>query len=169
MVLGSSIIKHINGRTVKQRSTKYLKVACYPGADTEKVCDHAEVELKYSVPEVAILHAGGNDLANGEKIDDIADNLAYLGIELKDRGVKRIAISGMTPRKDLKQQITDLNAELKNMCKNYNYDFINNNNIIYKNHLSYDQIHLNYKGVSILQGNYISYLKRTKMDNGGEQ
>jgi len=166
MLLGSSIIKHIHGGNVKQRSGKYLKVACYPGADTEKVCDHAEVELKYAVPETAILHAGGNDLANHDNIGDICDNLAYLGLELKDRGVKTIAISGMTPRKNLKTDIPLLNYELKKMCKTYGYDYINNNNITFKEHLSNDQVHLNYDGVKILQGNYISYLnKRTVVVN----
>ena len=145
---------------IKQRSGKYLKVCCFPGADTEKVSDHAEVELKYALPNVAILHAGGNDLANGDQIDDIVDHLSYLAVELKHRGVKRIAISAMVPRKDLKEDIPKLNAVLKAMCHTNGYDFINNSNIIYKYNLSDDKVHLNYKGVQLLQGNFISYLKR---------
>ena len=159
MLLGSSIIKHVRGASVKHQSGKYLKVACFPGADTEKVCDHAEVEIKYAVPEIAILHAGGNDLANGESIGNIVDNLAYLGLELKNSGSKTIAISGMVPRTDLKNEIPELNRELKKMCQIYGYDYINNNNIFYNWHLSDDLVHLNFKGVKVLQSNYISYLK----------
>ena len=47
------------------------------------MADHAEVELKYKLPEIAILHAGGNDLANGSTTDDIASNLSFLECELK--------------------------------------------------------------------------------------
>ena len=63
MILGSSIVKHVQGRKIKQNSGRYAKICSFPGADTEKVCDHAEVELKYSAPETVIVHAGGNDLA----------------------------------------------------------------------------------------------------------
>ena len=159
----------MRGGTVKHRSGKYLTVACYPGADTEKVCDHAEVELKYVKPEIAIVHGGGNDLANGVSIGNTVDNLAYLGLELMDSGVKQIVISSMVARKDLKEEIPRLNKELKKMCKIYGYHFINNNNIIYKYHVSDDKIHLNYKGVSLLQSNYISFLKGTKVNVGDGQ
>ena len=60
-----------------------MKVCSYLGADTEKVSDHAEVELKYAMPKVAILHAGGNDLANGDQTNHIVDNLSYLAGELR--------------------------------------------------------------------------------------
>ena len=56
MILGSSIVKHVQGRKIKQKSGIYAKVCSFPGADTEKVCDHAEVELKYSKPETVIIH-----------------------------------------------------------------------------------------------------------------
>ena len=44
VVLGVSIINHVNGRSV-QAHGKYLKVCSYSGACTEKIADHAEVEL----------------------------------------------------------------------------------------------------------------------------
>ena len=130
--------------------------------------------LKYTVPSVAILHAGGNDLANNINEEVIVENLAYLGCVFKSKGAKHIAISSMCPRINLKDEIPSLNRALSTMCKTYGYDFIDNSNIkyryrandgYYKSHLSYDRIHLNYDGVEILNSNFISYLKNLKVDN----
>jgi len=172
MMLGSSIIKHVKGGMINKRTGKRVKVCCYPGAGIEKVIDHAEVELKYQLPEVAIIHAGGNDVANGITLEHIIADTSYLGQELLARGVSRIAISGMTPRVDMKDSIPKLNQLFKKMCATNKFDFIDNSNIrysfkdpegYYKSHLSYDKIHLNYEGVEILESNYIRYLKGLKL------
>ena len=159
VVLGDSIIKHVKGRSAKISSGKFLKVCSYPGADTEKIADHAEVELKHLKTNTAIIHAGTNDLFAGTRGDNIADTIAYLGLELKDRGVKNIGISGMTPVQGQKWEILNLNHCLRLMCKAYKFDFIDNTNIIFQNHVSRDGTHLNYDGVDILTGNYARYLR----------
>ena len=160
MLLGSSIVKHVKGRAIKRKSGKYVKVCSFPGADTEKVCDHTEVELKYATPATAIIHAGGNDLAYGTSAEEAVDNIAYLGCELKDRGVKNIAISAMVPRYRLKNDIKHINVLLKGMCKSYQFDFISHHNIFYNNHICQDGVHLNYDGVGVLQSNYARYLRK---------
>jgi hypothetical protein len=165
MILGSSIIKHMRGGNIKKLSGKYSKVCCYPGAGSEKVADHAEVELKYSLPGIAILHCGGNDIANGLEIDEVVENVAYLGRELKNRGVKKVAVSGMIPRINLKEEIPKLNNALKDMCQKEGMDYISNKNIYYRWHLSKDKVHLNFDGVEILERNFIHYLKGLKLGN----
>jgi len=164
MILGSSIVRHVKGATIRKYSGQQTKVCCFPGAGYEKVADHAEVELKYCTPSVAILHVGGNDLANKIKPVEIAENLAYLGCELIKRGVKRIAVSGMTPRKNLKDAIAKLNRELISMCRTYDYDYIDNSNIWFRHHLANDQVHLNYDGVEILESNFIDYLSYVEVE-----
>lgn len=159
MILGSSIVRHVKGGTIRKYSGNQTKVCCFPGAGYEKLADHAEVELKYCMPTTAILHVGGNDLANKSDQQEVIENLEYLGCELKARGVKRIAISGLTPRKNLRKEILTLNRALATMCRNYGYDYIDNGNIWYRHHLAYDNIHLNYDGVEILESNYIEYLR----------
>jgi len=165
MILGSSIIKHVRGGQLKRDSGKYTKVCCYPGAGTEKVIDHAEVELKYALPEIAILHCGGNDIANKIEIDEVIDYLAYLGHELEERGVKKVAISSMVPRIHLRKEIPELNKAIKLMCQDEGFDFISNTNIFYNYHLSDDMVHLNYDGVKVLEQNFSSYLRSTKALN----
>jgi len=165
MILGSSIVKHVKGRTIKRNSGTYVKVCSYPGADTEKVCDHAEVELKYSAPKSVIIHASGNDLAYGTTADEAADNIAYLGLELIERGVKNIAVSSMTPRYKLKNEIENFNKLLKGMCRTYNFDYIGHKNISYNKHVCQDGVHLNFDGVEILSNNFASYLKDLTLGN----
>ena len=157
-------MRQVKRGTIKKYSNQRTKVCCFPGAGYEKIADHAEVELKYCVPKVAILHAGGNDLANKISTSEITENLAYLGCELINRGVKRIAISGMTPRRGMKAEIASLNKELASMCRTYGYDFIDNSNIWYKYHISWDNVHLNYEGVEILESNYIHYLSNVEYE-----
>ena len=136
MVLGSSIIKHVRGGRMRKICGKYSKICCYPGAGANKVIDHAEVELKYALPATAVIHCGGNDLANNISVNTTVDDIDYLGRELLNRGVKRVAISGMVPRIDLRQEIPELNKELKKMCQAKGYDYISNTNIYYNWHLS---------------------------------
>ena len=164
MVLGDSIVKHVKGGIIHKHSRKRAKICCFPGAGLEKVGDHAEVELKYMLPETAILHAGSNDIARGLDIKEIVSMTAWMGCELEHMGVKRIAVSAMTPRKDMKDDVPKANKLLKEMCRDYHFDFIDNSNISYKYHMAYDQIHLNYEGVEILELNYISYLKSQQLE-----
>ena len=132
MILGSSIIKHVRGGNIKKFSGNYSKVCSFPGAGSEKVTDHAEVELKYAMPKAAIIHCGGNDLANDLSIEEITNNIKHLGCEMKHRGVAHIAISSMVPRTDLREDIPALNDALRQMCSKKGFDYINNKNIYFK-------------------------------------
>lgn len=167
MVLGDSIVRHVKGGVIYKHGRKRTKVCCYPGAGLEKVGDHAEVELKYMLPETAILHAGSNDIARGVDLEEIVETTAWIGCELENRGVKRIAISAMTPRKGMKEEVPKINKLLKEMCRYYRFDYIDNSNINFKYHMAYDQVHLNYEGVEILELNYIDYLKNLHLEDDG--
>ena len=164
MVLGSSIVKHVRGGVIKHQSGIWSKICCFPGAGAEKITDHAEVELKYSLPETAIIHCGGNDLANGLEVIEIIENIHYLGGELKEQGVKNIAISGMVPRIYMQKSIPKLNNALRALSSRQGYNYIDNSNISFWWHLSEDGIHLNPDGVKLLERNYANYLKKTKME-----
>lgn len=163
ILLGDSIVKHIQGRQIKRRSGKYLKTCSFPGARTEKVADHADIELKYHQAKTAIIHAGCNDLFAKARADDIVDNIAYLGLELRDRGVKHVGISGLTPVDGMKWDILDFNHRLKCMCETYKFDYIDNTNIRLGSHVARDGTHLNFDGVDILTGNYASYLRNVEL------
>ena len=159
IVVGDSIIKQVKGRRIRNTAGKYLKVCSYPGATSAKITDHSDVELKYSSYKTAIIHAGSNDLFQNIRGDDIVQNIAHLGAEMKEKGVQNIAISGLTPIKSLKWQMLDLNHRLKQMCAATGFTFIDNGNINFFDHVCWDKTHLNFEGVNVLEGNFARYLK----------
>ena len=129
MVIGDSIVKNVKGGRIRRNCGKYTKICSFPGAIVEKIADHTEVELEWASPEVAILHAGVNDLLNKVKDEEIVDNRAYLVAEMMNRGVKKIAISSLTPKYGSRDMINNCNKLLKDMSLAYGYDYIDNSNI----------------------------------------
>ena len=123
------------------------------------------MELEWASPEVAILHAGVNDLLNKVKDEEIVDNLAYLGAEMMNRGVKKIAISSLTPKYGSRDMINNCNKLLKDMSRAYGYDYIDNSNIHFNWNLADDGLHLNPSGVEILEDNYARYLENVRVDD----
>ena len=101
-------------------------------------------------------------------VSEVADNLAYLALELKDRVVKKISLSSQIQRVNCKDKITKLNKAISNVCRTYKLDLIDNSNIKYsfrgkngeeRSHLTdSDYIHLNFEGIKILENNFKKYL-----------
>ena len=165
MVIGTSIVKHASGRNIKRATGRSTKVCSFSGANSKKVSEHSHIELKYFSPKTVIIHAGGNDLAEGKRSDDVLKQVSDLGHSLKEKGVKNIAVSAVTPRTKLKWEIKNLNHVLKNECRSQGFDFIPNSNISFYNHVCADGVHLNYDGVSILEGNFSNYLRNVELGN----
>ena len=163
IVLGSSIVKHIKGKLLKKKCNKRVKVCSFPGATTEKINDHTKVKLKYSAPTTAIVHAGGNDLADGTRADVAVENITAMCRDMREKGIQNIAVSSMTPRYRLKWDILNINHLLKHLCKSNNYHFIDNSNINYYDHVCDDGVHLNHDGVYMLTNNYSNYLKHVEL------
>ena len=59
LLVGTSIIKHVRGGTVKRKCGKRAKICSFPGASSEKVRKQTEIELEYFKPKIAIIHSGG--------------------------------------------------------------------------------------------------------------
>ena len=112
-----------------------------------------------------IIHAGGNDLSEGMREDEVIQNVISMGHELKDQGVKNIAISAMTPRSRMKWEMKNLNHLFKMECRIQGFHFIDNSNISFYNHICADGVHLNYDGVSFLTDNFSDYLKNVELEN----
>ena len=141
------------------------RVCSYPGATVEDVSGHASVEMRSKhrkQPDIAILHAGSNNLGKGETIHSITDDLTLAITQLRNNGVKNIALSGVTPRAG--HEVDGLNKRIKEVCKDFRIGFIDNSNILYQNHVSKDCLHLNSKGVDILQNNFIRWVKSVQLE-----
>ena len=77
----------------------------------------------------------------------------------KDKGVKNVFISGLIPSRKVEEHyISNLNNQLKEICKANTYIFIDNSNIT-ERHLWRDGIHLNDRGKYILANNVLDIFK----------
>ena len=158
-VFGDSITKRIATHTLstKIENGGIVKNRSHPGAISERLAKHVNIELEYGTPDIAIVHAGSNDLSDKIEIPKVVDNIQSIAYSCITAGTKTVLISGMTPRMHLRNEIPALNDALRKMCRENGLYFIDNGNILYgKMHMAYDRIHLNDKGREILIDNYSS-------------
>lgn len=142
-------------------------MCAYPGATVADVSAHALVELNSKHrkrPDIAIIHAGSNDLGKGNSVDTITDELALAVTQLRNVGLKNIALSGVTVRAGLQVEVDKLNKSIKEVCKNFQVSFIDNSNIKYKQHVSHDTVHLNAKGIEILERNLARWVNSFQVE-----
>ena len=165
LLAGTSIIKHVRGGQVKRKCGKRAKVCSFPGASSEKVRKQTEIELEYYKPKIAIIHSGGNDLAEQKRGDEIVKEISSMAQLMYDTGVRHIGVSAVTPRVGLAYEIQDLNFRLKNMCAIQGLNFIEHPNILFRNHVCHDGVHLNYEGVNILTNNFSNYLRSVGLED----
>ena len=118
------------------------------------------VELEYDIPDIAIVHVGSNDLANGVTPDKVVKNIKIIVEDLNSAGVRAVVISGLIGRKGLKREIQEVNSLLKKFCKDSALSFIDNRQNIWfsKAFMSKDRIHLNHNGGNKLLDNFIDKL-----------
>ena len=114
-----------------------------------------------------LLACGGNDLparkVSDHVIQDIANYLIVGGLECRERlGVTKVIISSVLPRADSHFQGNrhKLNKVLRDLCAEHNFIFLENSNIILREHICYDGVHLNDSGSELFHRNILSILNR---------
>ena len=77
-----------------------------------------------------------------------------------EHGVNNVYISSVMPRSDsiFQGNRHRLNKVLREMCAEFNFSFIDNNNIVLSTHGHHDGIHLNYDGSNMLRDNLLNVL-----------
>ena len=160
VVIGDSIIKHINPQKL---SKKTVKKHLYPGKTADEICDLInESSFQCNNPSYVILHAGTNNLPTDstevctEKIIRLAQTA-----RVKFPSAK-IGVSGITHRKDhnFSTKITEVNEKLKQSADTYNFPFIENSTRIDGWCLNGSNLHLNEKGSALLAvGRFIKFLR----------
>ena len=61
MIVGDSMIKHVNGREVSRDDS--VKIRCHPGATTDDIIDYVRPAARKK-PDMIIIHTGTNDIQN---------------------------------------------------------------------------------------------------------
>ena len=164
IIVGDSIIKHLDKRRLQRSITKSHKVRTetYSGANIAAMKHHIKPCLE-SQPDKIILHVGTNDIDNKEATE-IAEGIAEIGQLVKQVSSKtEIAISQIVNRTDktgITKKINEVNENLAHYCKLNKWGLIRHDNITSK-HLNSYGLHLNRSGTAVLAKNITSFLNNT--------
>ncbi len=150
---GSSIVRNISSHA------REISTICLPGGKLKTLERNLADPDIYDILKIAptiILHAGGNDAANGSSIDTICSDLRKLIHSVKSLFPSaHIIISGILLRKDITvNHALLLNSSIAKMLNLENICFIDPNHefqfSVVEHALGRDGIHLNYNGVAEL-------------------
>ena len=118
--------------------------------------------LESEQPRTAVLVAGGNDIPNKDltmnMIEKIANHMIEAGVQCKEEfGVTNVMISSVLPRSDSRYQGNRhwLNGVLRKRCSANGLHFIENDDIVLRQHGHHDGIHLNRAGSDVLSRNLL--------------
>ena len=147
----------------KGKTAKFHK---FHGRTASEIKSYMPVNLE-GRPNTVAIAASGNGVPTGVKcsvpLKQIADEVIQSGKMCKDYGAKSVFISSFLPRRSLHYQSrrVELNKLLKEQCKENGFTFMANSNILMKEHLLEDGVHLNSDGSSLLCRNMLYHLNKS--------
>ena len=116
MIVGDSIVKHIDGWRLNKRMRSTVSIRSISGATTKDMIDHVKGCLEDTSPDFIILYHGTNDLNCNSTSEEIADKILNL-VALIKTSKNQVFISGLVIRKDkLNKKGNEVNELLKNKC-----------------------------------------------------
>ena len=153
IILGDSMVKHINGWKISKRLQSDCKVYVkqFSGARTKCMKDYMKPSLREN-PDHFILHVGTNDLNTERSPELIAKSIVGLAKTLKGNSCD-VSVSDIIVRTDnsnLNEKRFEVNAHLTEMFKERKLNLINHLKKIKPNHLNRGKLHLNQKGSKVL-------------------
>ena len=156
LLIGSSIIRDLNPEGIKD-----TEVICIRGGTIQDINEKLrEKSIGY---KRIVLVAGTNDCSHGITPENIISKYKELLVTAKQLATESVVVSSISPRADRAewQSCTEsVNAELMELCKSQEVDFINNDSIfrlqdntINDGYLLRDGLHLTFKGSEKLAAN----------------
>ena len=159
-VFGTSLIKGIRQKEFNSHLHKCsARFRPFTGATLKKMEIHIQPDLIDDKPDVVVIHAGCNDIPNTSlEPRTIAEGIIKLGKICKNYNTNDIFISSLTcrSRNYLNTRVKSVNGILKDLCKVYNFHYIDNSNIS-REDLG-DGLHLEEQGKIKLANNFINNL-----------
>ena len=150
VVTGDSVPNGVNEKGLLKLHN--VKVKNYAGATSEGILDKIDDLLKVK-PDCLLVHVGTNGLTNNV---NLLSSVKKMVSKVKNSSPNtKLVFSSVILRKDKKdisKKVGETNKRLKNYCKQKNFDFVDNSNII-EEHLGSNKLHLNKRGNSILAKN----------------
>ena len=166
LVFSSSITRDIKKQSFNS-DCKGSDVAFHEfrGKKAKDIVRYMTPHLDDECPSNVVLIAGGNDLPDrdipSEEVRKVANCLLEGGLRCREQyGVKKVFISSILPRSNSQFQGNRhrLNIMLKEMCHENQITFIDNNNIVLRQHGHRDGVHLNEEGSDMLCANLLNVL-----------
>ena len=168
LIFASSITRDIIKQTFQADCPGVVKFHEFRGKTAKNILKYMLSHVLEECPRTVVLVAGGNDMPNRDlpasKIKEIVDYMIEGSLDLKNRlGVENVLISSVLPRKhsDFQGNRHRLNKMLKEMCESNGLVFIDNNDIVLREHVSHDGVHLNCAGTNLLRDNLLHAVKNT--------
>ena len=164
LVIGDSMVKHIDRQKIERAAGCQSVVHSYSGARVEQI--NSKIKEYWSEGEqydTVVLHVGTNNLVS-EDPEKVAAKMDELIENLKDHA-KKIAVSSVIKRYDNRvpaSNITYFNNLVNNLCSNRNITFLNNDHID-RSFLNRSNLHLNQLGDRVLGSAYCTYLKSARV------
>ena len=158
IILGDSVIKHVNGYDIARKLDKYkVFLKSFSGAKVRCLKDHMNPSLRDN-PDHFVLHIGANDLNSDRSPELTAKSITDVSSSLKNDS-HDVSISSIVVRNDkFKEKATQVTENLERLCAERNICFINHANDFLPQHLNKSKLHLNRKGSSILTSDFANAL-----------
>ena len=136
------------------------------GAKTSHMHRHAKSTIE-KTPENNIIHSGTNDISNKDADPEKNSGRYYKPIKRKKEGGSNVIISGLVPRKRyLNIKLRNVDNRLRDYCRNRMLTFLKHDNINAKTHCNkISDLHLNSKGVSLFNENFVNLLNTLDSEN----
>ena len=160
VIIGDSIIKHINPQKL---SSKTVKKYTFLGKTADEISSPIESMKTGIHPSHVIIHAGTNDIPV-QNSNECTTNIEKLAGKAKSKfPIAKIGLSGLTLRQDVdvNDKINQTNENIRNLCTEQGYTFIDNGNID-PSGLNNSKLHLNAKGTAYLAVNLIKFIRHKK-------
>ena len=149
------MVKNLKAGKLKKKLNYNEKVfiKSFPGANVVDMQDYVRPTMR-KCPDLIVLHAGTNELRTEKCAKSISSDLMRLALKMKSDN-NDVMVSGIIHRGDyLNSKAKEVNVCLKDECDKYNLYFIDHTNIT-SQHLSSDNLHLNFKGTLALAQNFV--------------
>ena len=157
IIMGDSMIKHLNDQKMSAATKSSVKIKCFPGATVGDMRHYSiPVLSKVTTPTNVILHVGTNDLKSSDP-SKVSDSIVDLARHIENSFPKaKVLISELIDRNDkqeLSEAVKRVNKNTSKFCNQEGRAFIRHKNISCEC-LNKSNLHLNNKGVAILASNF---------------
>ena len=162
MLIGDSMIKHIDPKKLSQRRVHKFS---YPGKTAGEIAEVVDSIAVASDPSHVLIHTGTNNLPS-ESAESCVTEIKNLALKVKKKFPNSsVGISGMVYREDINvdSKRVKVNEMVQLMAKDNNILYIDNS-VIDSSALNGSKLHLSAKGSSLLAVQFIKFL-RSRSDN----